>query len=170
MENPHRSLTWGGWGFIEAYLEARDAHLTRDDCRDDEYPSPLDSDYDEEYSGDNDHPTLIRRTGHRTFVTRVGDEDDETSDTENESEVSTERIDTPRSMYAVTATEPADFFKEYWQTQEYAGERQFEDYDDWFCEDYDVYDADRDDNADDNDDHEDNAHDSDDKQIFCLGD
>jgi hypothetical protein len=63
----------------------------------------------------------------------------------------------------------ADFFEEHWQTQEHAGDRQFEDYDDWFCEDYNVYDADRDDNADDNDDRDDNAHASDDEQVFCLG-
>jgi hypothetical protein len=85
----------------------------------------------------------------------VADKDDETSDMEDESEVSTERIDTPRSIYTVTATEPADFFKEYWQMQEYAGERQFEDYDDWFCEDNDGYDADRDDEANDDDEEQD---------------
>ena len=99
----------------------------------------------------------------------MADEGDETSGTENKLEVSTERINTPKSTCAVTATEPADFFEEYWQTQEHAGERQFEDYDDWFCEDYNVYDADQDDNADDNDDRDNNAHDSDDEQVFCLG-
>ena len=46
-----------------------------------------------------------------------------------------------------SATEPADFFKEYWQTQEYVGVHQFEDYNDWFFEDHNVYDADQDDSA-----------------------
>jgi hypothetical protein len=94
----------------------------------------------------------------------------DSSDTENESEVSTERITSPRSIYAVTATEPADFFEEYWQTQEYVGDHQFEDYGDWFCEDYNAYDADQDDSAGDNDDRDVNATDSDDEQVFRLGD
>jgi hypothetical protein len=100
----------------------------------------------------------------------MADEDDWTDNTEDESEASVERIVTPRSIYAVTATEPADFFKEYWQTQEYSGDRQFEDYDDWFCEDYNACDADRDDNADNIDNRDDNAYDSDDEQVFRLGD
>jgi hypothetical protein len=89
----------------------------------------------------------------------VADEDDETSVTEDESEASMERTDAPRSTCAVTATEPADFFKECWQTQEYVGAHQFKDYDDWFCEDNDAHDADRDDENDDDDD----------EQGFCLG-
>jgi hypothetical protein len=153
-ENPHWSPRWGRWGFTEAHPEARGAHVN------DGYPSPLDSDFNSEYSRDNDYPSLVRCTGHQTFVTRVADEDDETIDMEDESEASTEKIDAPRSTCAVTATAPADFFEEYWQMQECAGERQFEDCDDWFCEDNDAYDADRDDHADDNDDEHD----------FCPGD
>ena len=152
--------------------EARDAHLARDEYPDDEYPSPLDSDYDEAFSWlVDDHLPLIRITGHQTFVTRVADEDDETSDTENELEVSTERINAPRSIYALSQPlNQQNSSKEYWQRQACAGDRQFEDYDDWFCEDYDACHADQDDNADDNDDRDDNAHDSDDKQVFRLGD
>jgi hypothetical protein len=91
----------------------------------------------------------------------VTDEDDETCDMENESEVSLERItDAPRSLYTVTATEPADFFEEQWQTQEYVGEHPFRDYDEWFHEDHGVYDADGDDDADNDDGGSD----------FCLGD
>jgi hypothetical protein len=41
---------------------------------------------------------------------------------------------------------------------------------DWFCEDYNACDADQDDSAGDNDDCDDNATDSDDEQVFCLGD
>ena len=59
--------------------------------------------------------------------------------------LSVEKTIAPRSIYTITATEPADFFEEYWQKQEYAGDRQFEDYDNWFCEEHDAYDADRDD-------------------------
>ena len=64
----------------------------------------------------------------------------------------------------------------------YAGERQFEDYDDWFCEEYDACDADRDDGenddedsidstvSDDNGDHIEIADEDDDEQVFHLGD
>jgi hypothetical protein len=76
----------------------------------------------------------------------------------------------PRSIYAVTATEPADFFEEYWQTQEYAGERQFEDYDDWFCEDYDAYNGDRENDAGDDEDRNEDADEDDNEQVFRLGD
>ena len=93
---------------------------------------------------DDDQSPAIRRTGHQSFVSRLADDDDWTDDTESESEASAEKTVAPRSIYTVTATEPADFFEEYWQTQEYAGDRQFEDYDDWLCEDYDACDADRD--------------------------
>jgi hypothetical protein len=137
---------------------------------DNRYPSPVGSSFDEEYSWSNEQSPTVRRTGHQTFVSRVADKDDWTDDTEDESEESMERIVTPRSIYAVTATEPADFFEEYWQTQEYVGDRQFEDYDNWFCEDYNAYDADRDGNADNIDNHDDNAYDSYDEQVFCLGD
>jgi hypothetical protein len=53
---------------------------------------------------------------------------------------------------------------------DYAQDRQFENYDDWFCEDHDAYDVDRDDNADNIDNRDDNAYDSDDEQVFRLGD
>ena len=127
----------------------------------------------------------IRRTGHQTFVSRLTDDlsdEDESTETESESEASVEKIVAPRSIYAITATEPADFFEEYWQTQEYVGDRQFEDYDDWFCEEHDAYDGDSDDVEDDGEDSVDNtlgyddedpvefADEDDDEQVFRLGD
>ena len=126
-------------------------------------------------------PPMIRRTGHQTFVSHLADDGDWTDETEDESEVSVEKTIAPRSIYAITATEPADFFEEYWQTQEYAGERQLEDYDNWFCEDYDACDADRDDGENDDEDSNDSAvggdnedcneaaDEDDDEQVFRLG-
>ena len=75
----------------------------------------------------------------------------------------------PRSIYAVTATEPVDFFEEYWQTQEYAGELSIRRYDDWFCEDYDACDGDRENDAGDDEDRNEDADEDDDEQIFRLG-
>ena len=143
---------------------------------------PDTSEFDADHTSDDDQSPAIRRTGHQTFVSRLADDDDWTDETEDESEASAEKTIAPRSIYTITATEPADFFKEYWQTQEYAGERQFEDYDDWFCEDYDAYDADRDDGENDDEDSIDStvggdnedrievADEDDDEQVFRLGD
>ena len=138
--------------------------------------------FDADHASDDDQSPAIRRTGHQSFVSRLADDDDWTDDTESESEASAEKTVAPRSIYTITATEPADFFEEYWQTQEYAGDRQFEDYDDWFCEDYDAHDADRDDGEDDdeestegtvvggNEDRTESANEDDDEQVFRLGD
>ena len=143
---------------------------------------PDTSEFDADHTPDDDQSPAIRRTGHQTFVSRLADDDDWTDETEGESEVSAEKTIAPKSIYTVMATEPADFFEEYWQTQEYAGERQFEDYDDWFCEDYDAYDADIDDGENDdedsidstiggdNEDHIEIADEDDDEQVFRLGD
>jgi hypothetical protein len=167
-ENPHWSPQWGGWGFTEAYLN--NGHRSYSDDLDEPdfemnslneavesgttYPRnfPRLTAHSSDYSPGSDYPSQVRCTGHQTFVTRMANKDDETCDTEDESEVSLERIDAPRSMRTVTATEPADFFEECWQTREYIGEHLFKDYDDWFPEDNDVYDADGDDDADDDDD------------------
>ena len=88
----------------------------------DTYP-PDASEFDASQSPDGDQSPAIRRTGHQTFVSRLADDDDWTDETESESEASVEKTIAPRSIYAITATEPADFFEEHWQTQEYAGER-----------------------------------------------
>ena len=127
----------------------------------------------------------IRRTGHQSFVSRLADDSSseyKSTETESKSEASGEKTIAPRSIYAITATEPADFFEEYWQTQEYVGDRQFEDYDDWFCEEHDVYDGDSDDIEGDGKDSVDNtlgdngedpvefADEDDDEQVFRLGD
>lgn len=143
---------------------------------------PDTSEFDADHTPDDDQSPAIGRTGHQTFISRLADDDDWTDETEGESEASAEKTIAPRSIYIVTATEPADFFEEYWQMQEYAGERQFEDYDDWFCEDYDAYDADRDDGENDDEDsvnstiggnNEDRievADEDDDEHFFRLGD
>jgi hypothetical protein len=74
--------------------------------------------------------------------------DNWTHDAEDKSEASegvNENLGTPRSLCMVTATEPANFFEEYWGMQEYVDEHPFEDCDKWFYEGNDVYDADEDD-------------------------
>jgi hypothetical protein len=129
--------------------------------------------------------TAIRRTGHQSFVSRLADDSSseyESTESESESEASGEKTIAPRSIYAITATEPADFFEEYWQTQEYVGDRQFEDYDDWFCEEHDAYDGENDDLEGDGEDSVDHtlgddsedpvelANEDDDEQVFRLGD
>jgi hypothetical protein len=68
---------------------------------------------------------------------------DETHATEDES-VASEGMDgdpgTPRSLYVVTAMKTADFFEEYWGTQEHVDEHPFKDYDEWFYGGNDKYD------------------------------
>ena len=160
----------------------RDCHAQVVECYGWETYHPDTSEFDADHTSDNDQSPAIRRTGHQTFISCLADDGDWTDETEAESEASAEKTIAPRSIYTVTATEPADFFKEHWQTQECAGERQFEDYDDWFCEDYDAYDADRDDGENDDEDSIDNtvggdnedrievADEDDDEQVFRLGD
>ena len=151
----------------------------------DTYP-PDASEFDVDQSLYGVRSPAIRRTGHQSFVSRLtddlADDDESTDETESESEASVEKTIAPRSIYTVTATEPADFFEEYWQTQEYVGDRQFEDYDDWFCEEHDAYDGDRDDGENDGEDSVDStvgddgedpieiADEDDDEQVFRLGD
>ena len=151
----------------------------------DTYP-PDTSEFDVDQSLYGVRSPAIRRTGHQSFVSRLADDsaddDEPTDETESESEASVEKTIAPRSIYAITATEPADFFEEYWQSQEYVGDHQFEDYDDWFCEEHEAYDGDRDDGENDGEDSVDStvgndgegpvesADEDDDEQVFRLGD
>ena len=88
----------------------------------DTYP-PDASEFDVDQSLYGVRSPAIRRTGHQSFVSRLmddlADDGESTDETEIESEASVEKTIAPRSIYTVTATEPADFFEEYWQTQEY---------------------------------------------------
>jgi hypothetical protein len=49
---------------------------------------------------------------------------------------------TPLSIYVITATDPDDFCEEHWGLLECTGEHPFKDYDEWFNEDDNDYNAD----------------------------
>jgi hypothetical protein len=103
-DNPHWSSRWAGWGIrLDSEESVPETDSTNNAMNDVAYylrAFPHLTVHSSDYSPDSDYRSRIRCTGRQTFVSHVADEDDETSDMENESEVSLERATgTPRSLY-----------------------------------------------------------------------
>jgi hypothetical protein len=89
------------------------------------------------------HGECLIASGAKTFVYPSDEETASATEDESTTPVGPGEIQaTPLSVYVITVADPDDFCEEHWGLLEYVGEHPFEDYDEWFNDNINKYNAD----------------------------